>query len=119
GGGIATDISLAHWNRFGRREKTAHAKTAVHAVNQFEFKEPSYRLKAPAKQIRRFDKERPAIAADTRFKLTAEWIESVSINVVVITCVQSGAGTRRPREKKLSSRPGIQSRIVNAHAYRQ
>src|SRR5882762_9686293 len=98
---IMTVSIVRNWRRIvsGGREKTAHAKTAVHAVNQFEFKEPSCRLKALAKQIRRFDKERPAIATDTWFKLTAEWIESVAINVIVITSVQGGSGARRPGEK--------------------
>ena len=59
--------------------------------------------KTLAQQVRHLDEKGSAVAPEAWFKISGERIETVPIQIVVVSDIEGRAWVRRPTEEKLSA----------------
>ena len=67
-------------------------------------------------EIRHLDEDRARVAPEARNDLLRERITAVVVQIVVISGVESGAGTRRPAKQRLRAEPRVERVVVEYEA---
>ena len=68
--------------------------------------------KALPNQVRRLDKERACVAAEAGYDLLREWMQTVVVQVVVVSRIECRAGARRPTKQRLRSQSRVERVVV-------
>src|SRR5688572_7988640 len=69
-------------------------------------------LEAATNQVRCLDKKCPGVAPETGHDLTRKRVPAIVIQVVVVACVESRSGTRRPAKQRLRTQAGVERVVV-------
>lgn len=69
--------------------------------------------KAPTNQVRHLDEERTRVAAEAWDYLRRERMARVVVNIVVVTDIERGSGTRRPAGQELSTHARVQRVVID------
>ena len=74
------------------------------------------RSETASDEIRHLDEDRARVASEARNDLLRERITAVVVQIVVISGVESGAGTRRPAKQRLRAEPRVERVVVEYDA---
>src|ERR1051325_6094084 len=88
------------------RETRSAGLLAGHTPNSSE-------LKTLSEQVRHLDEEGAAVATKSWFQRSAEAIETIAAQIVVVTDVKSSTGIRRVTEQELSLHARFKGCIVD------
>ncbi len=72
--------------------------------------------KALPDQVRHFDEDRPRVATKSGDDLPREGMATVVIQIVVVACIESRSGARRPAKQSLRSQSRIECVVVENHS---